>query len=312
MRPGLPVLLLLLAACSADPAAPDAGPGGGVTTVVAATTTTVLPTTTVTSVMTTTTTVPGPEPWAVVVVGDFGTGGAAEGEVAAAMASWVAQHPETRALVTTGDNFYISDVVAAWEQPFGWVAETGLPVWAVPGNHDLETPGQWLASEEAFGSYPRWRTQEVAGITFVLLDSNQVESEEQRAWLAKTATALDGQPWIAVFHHPVKSCSLHGSTEAVRRQWADLLGSARLILNGHDHNYQRFETESGWQVVTGGGGQLLYDIKPCGDAAPDPVAGEVAWHFVVITGQGDTAEVTANDRFGGIIDSFVLDLAPRP
>lgn len=309
MRRGWLLLLLVLAACGADPAAPHASPGGGVTTAVAFTTTTTRPAPAAVTAPTTTTI---PEPWAVVVVGDFGTGTPAETEVAVAMSAWVAAHPETRALVTTGDNFYVSDVVAAWEQPFGWVAEVGLPVWAVPGNHDLETPGQWLASAEAFGAFPRWRTQEVAGVTFVLLDSNQVGSEEQQAWLERTATALAGRPWIAVFHHPMKSCSLHGSLPAVVDRWAALLEPARLILNGHDHNYQRFEIESGWAVVSGGGGHRLYDVAPCPQGTAEPVAMAVAWHFVAIAGRGDRAVVTAYDVSGGVIDSFDLDLAARP
>lgn len=307
MRRCLPVLLVVLAGCATSRAAPDDGAAGGATTVATATTTVAVPASVPPSPTTTV-----PDPWAVVVVGDFGTGTPAETEVAVAMSAWVAAHPETRALVTTGDNFYVSDVVAAWEQPFGWVAEVGLPVWAVPGNHDLETPGQWLASAEAFGAFPRWRTQEVAGVTFVLLDSNQVGSEEQQAWLERTATALAGRPWIAVFHHPMKSCSLHGSLPAVVDRWAALLEPARLILNGHDHNYQRFEIESGWAVVSGGGGHRLYDVAPCPQGTAEPVAMAVAWHFVAIAGRGDRAVVTAYDVSGGVIDSFDLDLAARP
>jgi hypothetical protein len=306
MRRWLPVVFVVMAACAADPIERGADPTGGVTTIASTTVAT-------TGVATaSTTTIPESAPWAVVVVGDFGTGDAVEAQVAGAIADWVGRHPETRALVTTGDNFYTADVAAAWEVPYGWVAAAGLPVWAVAGNHDLESPGQWVASERAFGSFPHWRTAEVAGVTFVLLDSNQVGSAEQGAWLERTVVALAGQPWIAVFHHPVKSCSLHGSTAEVAQHWAGMLGSARLILNGHDHNYQRFETESGWAVVTGGGGSSLHGLQPCPAATAAPVVAAVQWHFVAITGLGDHAVATAYEVLGGVIDSFLLDLAARP
>jgi hypothetical protein len=42
------------------------------------------------------------------------------------------------------------------------------------------------------------------------------------------------------------------------------------------------------------------------------VAAEVSWHFVAIIGLGDLAVVTAYDVYGGVIDSFDLDLASHP
>jgi 3',5'-cyclic AMP phosphodiesterase CpdA len=304
MRWRATVVWFLLAACA--PAGEATIPTGGVATT---TPTTVAPDSSTTSPTPITT---PEEPWAVVVVGDQGTGGAAEADVAAAMAEWVGAHPETVALVTTGDNFYVADVAAAWGLPYGWVEASGLQVWAVPGNHDLQSPGQWLAAEQAFGSYPRWRTQAIGGLTFVLLDSNQVDSPEQRAWLERTVAGLGGRPWVAVFHHPMNSCGRHGSVAAVRINWGELLIGARLTLSGHDHDYQRFQTEQGWSVVTGGGGQRLYAVGTCPAGTPEPAASAVAWHFVTVTGRGDRAEVTAYDVSGEILDRFALDLAVHP
>ncbi len=242
-----------------------------------------------------------------VVVGDFGDGGTEELEVATAMEAWVEIRPDTRALITTGDNFYTSDLHAAWEVPYGWVAEAGLPVWPVPGNHDIERPGQWQASVTAFGGFPRWRVRDLGSVTFVLLDSNQLRSVEQQAWLEATVAALGIRPWVAVFHHPWWSCSTHGSRAAVDELWGDLLQGAVLVLNGHDHNYQRFASESGWSVVTGGGGFRLYPITACPEGTPPPVTAAASHHFLVISedAAGLVVEVIGVD--GAAIDSFRVD-----
>jgi hypothetical protein len=271
----------------------------------AATTTTALSTTTAPS---TTITVPVVAAWSVAVVGDFGDGGEAEGQVAAAIEAWVGVHPDTRALITTGDNFYTSDVAAAWEAPYGWVEAAGLAVWAVPGNHDIESAGQWLASVRAFGAFPHWGTREAGGVTFVMLDSNQAESAEQREWLGQTVADLAGRPWIAVFHHPWHSCGTHGSNAGVAENWGDLLDGAVLVLNGHDHDYQRFETERGWSVVTGGGGKALYAVADCPSGTEPPLVAAEVFHFLGIVGDASGFVVEAIGADGTVIDAFRVDI----
>ncbi len=249
------------------------------------------------------------EPWALVVVGDYGDGGDAEYAVAAAMEEWVDLHPETVAMVTTGDNFYVADVESAWTEPYGWVDEAGLPVWATPGNHDIETPGQWAGSVTAFGSFPRWRTRSVGGVTLVLLDSNQVNSPEQQAWLETTAANLEGRPWFAVFHFPWLSCGSRAGSEDVVGHWGEILSGATLVLNGHDHNYQRYRSERGWAIVTGGGGHRLYELAPC-EENYESVAAVVSFHFLTIVGAPGSVTVEARGTDGVVFDSVVVPIGP--
>lgn len=288
--------IVVVAGCSGGPTV--APPSSAASTSVATTTTA--------EAVTVTTGPPASvdESWSVVVVGDFGDGGVAEREVAAAMRAWVEARPETRALVTTGDNFYTSDVISAWQEPYGWVDAAGLPVWPVPGNHDIEEPGQWQASVTAFGNFPRWRTRAVGGVTFVLLDSNQVRSAEQRAWLEQTTAVLGDRPWIAVFHHPWWSCGTHGSQAIVDEMWGDVLRGATLVLNGHDHTYQRFASERGWSVVTGGGGRALHPMSVCPEGTGSPAVSAERHHFLAISGEpgGLLVEVVGVD--GRRIDTF--------
>ncbi|HLE38880.1 MAG TPA: metallophosphoesterase [Acidimicrobiia bacterium] len=303
-RIALALVILIAPACGSLPVTGSA-PGS----VASPSTSRVEPTSTTTTTAVATTT-PGAsaEPWALVVVGDFGDGGEAERAVADAVAAWVLEHPETRALVTTGDNFYTADVAAAWLEPYGWLDGAGLGVWPVPGNHDLETPEQWLANVAAFGSFPRWRTESVGETTLVLLDSNQMGSGEQQAWLERITSDLAGRPWIAVFHHPWVSCSIHGSTPGVDERWGDLLAGATLVLNGHDHNYQRFRTESGWSIVTGGGGRRLYGLTECPPGTPEQVAAAESFHFLTIVGGSGVITVEAHEVDGTVFDSVVVRL----
>jgi hypothetical protein len=163
------------------------------------------------------------------------------------------------------------------------------------------------------GSFPRWRTREAGGVTFVLLDSNQVSYPSQTAWLEGVTSGLGGRPWIAVFHHPAVSCGRHSGPEEVRTSvWEPMLDGVRLVLNGHDHNYQRFATKDGWRVITGGGGRSLHPIVGCVAEVPELEAAVSAFHFLTIEGSGDAATVTAHGVDGAVLDQFLVDLAIRP
>lgn len=253
-----------------------------------------------------------PEPWALAVVGDFGDGGTAEYEVAAALRDWVDAHPEIRAVVTTGDNLYTEDVAAAWTAPYGWLEEGGIPVWAVAGNHDVESPARRAAVAAAFGEMPGWRLRRVGVVSVVLLDSTRIESAAQSAWLEGVAAEIGDAPWIAVFHHPLHSCGRHGSDEQVIDRWGEQVAGAMLVLNGHDHGYQRFATDRGWSVVTGGGGRRLYELGRCPAGTDGPVAAAQTHHFLGITGDRTGMRVEAIGVDGRILDAFQVTWPASP
>lgn len=256
----------------------------------------------------TSTTVPPVASWSVVVVGDFGTGDAAEHAVADQIRRWVSDHPDTAALVTTGDNFYLGDVASAWQIPYGWLAP--IPVFAAAGNHDIESIGQWLANREAFGGFPGWRRVTIGDTAFVILDSNQVDDARQQAWLEDQADRLTGTPWVAVFHHPWHSCSHHGSTPAVESRWGRALAGATLVLNGHDHGYQRFATSAGWSIVTGGGGRPIHHVGSCPEGTEEPVAAADALHFIALHADANGWSIEAIDVAGTVLDRVVLPAPP--
>jgi hypothetical protein len=124
--------------------------------------------------------------------------------------------------------------------------------------------------------------------------------------LERTASALAASSWIAVFHHPWVSCGEHGSTPAVAEHWGNSLAGATLVLNGHDHNYQRFRTESGWSIVTGGGGRRLHELTECPPGTPESVAAAERFHFLTIVGGSGALTVEAHGVDGTVFDSVVV------
>lgn len=86
----------------------------------------------------------------------------------------------------------------------------------------------------------------VGNVHFVGLDSGSEEAcIDQTPWLTgdlKKAQADPDIDWTLVqFHHGTYSASLHGSTTYVQKQWVPLFEKygVDLVLNGHDHNYER-------------------------------------------------------------------------
>lgn len=265
-----------------------------------------------TTTTTTTTTTPAPQLTNVLVIGDFGDGGGNERAVAAAMEDYATMTP-IAALVTTGDNLYTDDVAAAWEEPFGWVAAMGIPVYAAWGNHDLESSSRSEAVMATLAPPGRWYEVQLGEATLIVLDANQVENPDQVAWLESVLTEPRNGPLVVSFHQPAFSCAKHGSTEEVISTWAPLFEAhgVDLVLNGHDHDYERFELNGVTYVVTGGGGRTLYSIGTCPGGTPQPVVGDDNhYHFVGLHIAADGITVEALTPDGDVIDEFSLTRHP--
>lgn len=264
------------------------------------TTTTTLPVTT-SSTTTSTTTTTLPPAGELLVIGDFGSGGSAEYAVAEAMQSWSKTH-DVAAILTTGDNLYTSNVQKAWTTPFGWVADSGIPVWATWGNHDNQRP---KAVNAAFGDPPKWAEYQWGNVDVLSVDSTEISSADQEQWL-ETALSTATLPVIVAEHYPAYSCSYHGDSTAVRNNWAPLFSQAGvdMVLSGHEHNYQRFEVGGVEYVVSGGGGAGLYALKDCSKTHPPRIAGDSIHQFLAIDqdATGMHVQVVASD--GTIVDTF--------
>ena len=257
------------------------------------------------------TTVPGvqlPASHDLLVVGDWGSGTASQERVAEAMADHASDR-DVAAIVTTGDNLYSDDVDSLME-PFAWTSGRDIPLLVSWGNHDLDTTRRIELVEETFGGAPRWVVHEWGEVDIVILDSTQVESRAQVGFLVQALEESE-DPTIVVFHHPPYSCGSHGGSEEVLDQWISRFDDdVFLVLNGHEHNYQRFDSDGVAYVVTGGGGRSLTELADCSSDHPERIAGAETHHFVSMR-MSDGLDVTVIDSGGAVIDEFSLVLPSR-
>lgn len=242
---------------------------------------------------------------ALLVVGDWGSGTDAQEDVAAQMAAY-AQQRQIAAIVTTGDNFY-SDNASELMQPFAWATDADIPFLISWGNHDVESRRRIELIDDTFGDPPRWWSHDWGPLDIVILDSTQVDSDQQRRFLVDTLTASD-DPTIVVFHHPPYSCGSHGGTDGVLTEWVPHFDDdVFLVFSGHEHNYQHFESDDIAYLITGGGGRSLTELADCSDDHPRRIAGEAVHNFVALE-LTDSLNVTAIDADGEVIDEFSIGL----
>jgi hypothetical protein len=250
----------------------------------------------------------GPVRSGLVALGDFG-GGTGQAAVARAMERWAARH-RVDALVTTGDNVYQRGepelFAAQLDRPYRRLRRN-RPLWATLGNHDVAS-GHGPEQLRHLGLPDLPYAKALPGLQLLFLDANRVD-EAQTSWLDARLSEPGPKLRAVVFHHPAWSCSLHDTNRMVSRLWVPVLEDHRvaLVLNGHDHNYQRFVSPGGvTYVVTGGGGQRLYPLDACAAGAPERVAGLVRHHFTAVEVRDGSLAVTAVAADGAVLDRAVI------
>jgi hypothetical protein len=139
-----------------------------------------------------------------------------------------------------------------------------------PGNHEwpLHASGYdayWRAVlKRPIAPYYRFT---VAGWQIFSLNSEAPhdETSPQVAWL-KAKLKARGTCRLAFWHRPRYGDGFEGTDEDVAPLWDALRGHAALVINGHDHNAQRYKPIDGiTQLVEGAGGHGLHPIS-----RPDP------------------------------------------
>jgi Calcineurin-like phosphoesterase len=251
----------------------------------------------------------GPVRSGFVAFGDFG-GGPAQQAVADAMERWTVSH-RVDALVTTGDNVYERGeperFPAQLDRPYAELRRS-RPLWVSLGNHDV-TAGHGPEQLRHLGLPDHPYAKTLPGAQLLLLDSNRVD-QGQADWLEGQLSGPGPRLRVVVFHHPVWSCSSHDSTEEIIQRWGPVLERHRvaLVLNGHDHNYQRFSSPSGvTYVVTGGGGRSLYPLDDrCPAGTPPRVAEARRHHFTAVEVRERSLVVTAVAEDDSVLDRVVI------
>lgn len=185
------------------------------------------------------------------------------------------------AVLALGDLQYpggaLSDFEASYALSWGKFKDKTYPA---IGNHEYGSLGQGyfdyfgaVAGERNKGYY----SFELSAWHVVSLNSNCwavggcAEDSTQGAWLQADLAAHTNKCTLAFWHHPRFSSGPHGDNADTVGLWNILAqNNAEIILNGHDHLYERFApqfsdgtaSEEGIRQFTiGTGGKELYRIK---------------------------------------------------
>ena len=134
----------------------------------------------------------------------------------------------------------------------------------VPGNHDYRSAGArpYFAffGARAGPAGTGWYAYDLGTWRVYGLNSNCAAvggcgaGSEQERWLRADLAAHPRACVAAVWHHPLFSSGTHGASPEVRSLWQALEDAgAELVLNGHDHDYERFapQTAAGAAAASG-------------------------------------------------------------
>jgi hypothetical protein len=195
--------------------------------------------------------------------GDEQTGQQVQQMLAASRNAWA---------FTTGDNAYpdgsMEQFNRCYEPAWGGFKQRTIPT---VGNHDWRTPNAGGFRAAFAGRFsqdsPLWFAQDVEGMgddgvvakwRVVVLDSDCDlidcgESGTQAQWLKaelKRQRDLNQRCSVVLFHHPRFSSGPHGDATFMAPMWKQLAeAGVDLVLNGHDHIYERFPAMTAEGVV---------------------------------------------------------------
>jgi len=227
------------------------------------------------------------------------------------MRAWVSAGHRVDALVEAGDDVYPdgspSLFAGALDTPYAGLRGPTRPLWVALGNHDVQAGHG--AEQLAYLKLPALPyTKTLAGVQLLFLDANHPDSA-QATWLEARLSEAGPALRVVIFHQPAYSCALHGSTAAVDTLWVPILEAhhVALVINGHDHYYERFKSANDvTYVVSGGGGAALYSRQSTCTGVPTSQATATRHHFVGIEISGSTLTLTTVARTGEVLDTAVI------
>ena len=225
---------------------------------------------------------------------------------------------------TLGDNVYPDGTASQFTDCYG-------PTWGrhknrtrpSPGNHDYHTSGASgyynyfgaSAGDPGKGYY----SYDLGAWHIISLNSEAGygAGSVQEQWLRADLAANNAMCTLAYWHHPRFSSGNHGNSNRGQAFWNALYAyGADVILNGHDHTYERFAPQNPnaqadpnrgiREFVVGTGGAGLYpfpNIQPNSEVRNNVTFGVLKltlhatsydWQFIPIAGQTFSDSGTGN------------------
>lgn len=207
------------------------------------TTTTTVPTTTTTTVpTTTTTTVPTGNDPIIVAAGDI-----CASATDCTPTELLNQQINPTRVLTLGDNAYedgtASDYATKYDPNWGQEKARTSPA---PGNHDYHLSG--APGYFDYFAVPQYYSYDIGAWHLISLNGEISASagSAQETWLKNDLATHTNQCVLAYWHEPRwSSGTTHGSSSYFDAFWRDLYAAhADIVLNGHEHNYERFAPQN--------------------------------------------------------------------
>jgi acid phosphatase type 7 len=186
------------------------------------------------------------------------------------------------AVLTLGDEQYpsgaLDSFMAGYDKTWGAFKAITRPA---PGNHEYHTPGAagYFAYFGASAGDPRtsYYSFDLGAWHLISLDANCKNAggcdagSPEVTWLSQDLAAHHASCTLAFWHQPRFSSGPHHSDPTYDAFWRALYAAhADLVLNGHDHDYERFAPQSPdakadqaagiTEIVAGTGGRSHYKI----------------------------------------------------
>jgi hypothetical protein len=183
----------------------------------------------------------------VVAAGDIASCSSPGDEQTAALLAYI-----SGTVLTLGDNAYESGTLSqfnnCYDPTWGQYKDHTNPS---VGNHEYKTSGA-AGYFSYFGSaagdpQKGYYSYDIGKWHIIVINSNCSEiggcdsNSPQVTWLTADLAAHPALCTLAYWHHPLFSSGVHGNDGDVKPIWGVLYNAGvELVLNGHDHNYERF------------------------------------------------------------------------
>lgn len=195
-----------------------------------------------------------------------------------------------------------------------------VPIFTCLGNHEQNADHYYNyasvpdENDEVYYSFD-YGNAHIIGLNSNARDAPYQPGDPQTEWLIRDLEANKDKQWtIVFFHHPLFRCHPGRGIEGQRWVWQPIFDKygVDLIVNGHDHYYQRTYAVGSYtgvprrgvfHLISGGGGAGTYPIIPKIHAA----VRRRVHHITVMDFQGDRIVGRAVDIEGNTFDAFVYD-----
>lgn len=153
------------------------------------------------------------------------------------------------------------DDFTRWAKPWRGLVRRMAPT---PGNHE------WENAREGYEPYwrsvtgetpPSYYSFSAGGWEILSVNGEDPDSRSVENWI-RDQVRDGGDCRIAFWHRPAYSAGKYKEgDERARLYWDALVGGARIVVNGHDHDMQRLRVREGiTEFISGAGGRHRHNV----------------------------------------------------